>query len=131
MATTGVEEHGRSVSLPQRLLNPLHQIAVRRGLSLETMIEALLTDYLRNLRHTQLLAEMERYRARHVELKTAYSGEYIGLYEGRVLDHDLEGGDLYARLRREHGDLPILIVQVTGNPEQEFTLRNPSLESNE
>jgi hypothetical protein len=119
----------QSITLPPQLLNPLQQIASEKGRSVETLVEELVSGYLREQRHTQLLAEMERFRAQHVELLTKYRDEFIAMREGRVLDHDADGGALYARLRRQHGDLPILIVQVTETPEQEFTVRNPKLET--
>jgi hypothetical protein len=42
------------------------------------------------------------------------------MYNGRILDHDADGGSLYNRLRQQHGDLPILIVEVLETAEQEF-----------
>ncbi len=117
------------ITLSSQLLDPLRQIASEKGRSVEAIVEEVVADYLRHQRHALLLAEMERFRARHVELLAKYRGQYIGLREGRVLDDDSDGGALYARLRRQHGDLPILIVQVAETPEQEFTIRNPRLET--
>ena len=88
-------------------------------------------QFLREQRHTRLMAEMERFRAQHAELLEVYRGQFVGFYDGKVLDRDEDGGALYARLRHQHGDLPILIVQVTETPEQEVTVRNPKLETTE
>jgi hypothetical protein len=63
---------------------------------------------------------MERFRVQHGELKAHYLGQFVGMYNGRILDHDPDGGNLYKRLRQEHGDLPILIVEVGETAEQEF-----------
>ena len=109
-----------TIELPHRLTAPLQSIANQQGTSIEEVIEDALTDYLQEQRHQQLLQEMERYRLQFDQLKDEYAGQYIGMYNGRILDHDPDGGILYYRLRDKHNDLPILIVQVTNTPEQEF-----------
>jgi len=109
-----------TIELPQRLMNSLQQLVTEQGSSIETVVEDALTGYLREQRHRLLLQEMERFRAQHEQLKKQYLGEFVGLYNGNVLDHDPDGGTLYNRLRQQYGDLPILIVEVTQMPEQEF-----------
>jgi len=117
------------VPLDANLAESLRQAAERQGASVEDVLSDIVQKYLREARHAQLVAEMERFRARHTDLLASYPGEYIGLREGRVLDHDPDAGALHSRLRRQYSDLPILIVQVTETPEQEFTIRNPRLET--
>lgn len=109
------------IAIAPNLLTPLQRTAERRGLTVDTLVEDLVTEYLREQRHAALVAEMERYRSLHTQLVGTYLGQYIALFEGRVLDHDLDGGRLYTRLRHQYGDLPILIVLVTEIPEQQFT----------
>ena len=109
-----------TIDLPNRLMDSLKQLANQRGASVEGIVEDAITDYLHDQRHQQLLQEMARYETQHGQLKEQYLGQYIGLYNGRVLDSDADGGILYNRLRKQHGDLPILIVEVTEQSEQEF-----------
>ena len=116
------------VPLDAKLAESLRQVAAEQGANLEDVLTELVEKYLREVRHTQLLAEMEHFRVQHAGLSVTYRGEYIGMHEGRVLDHDPDGGALHTRLLRQYGDLPILIVQVTESPEQEFMVRNPRLE---
>lgn len=106
--------------LPQRLIDPLQQLATEQGSSIEVLIENALTNYLQEQRHKQLLEEMERFRAQHEQLKKQYLGQFVGMYNGRILNQDLDGGLLYNRLRKQYDDLPILIVEVKQNPDQEF-----------
>jgi len=119
------------VPIDAKLAESLQQVAAERGKTLEAVMNDLVQNYLREERHAQLMAEMDRFRAKHNELLTKFKGEYIGMHNGEVLDHDVEGGALHKRLRQKHGSLPILIVQVTESPEQEFTVRNPKLETAE
>jgi hypothetical protein len=109
-----------TIDLPYRLIDSLKQLANQRGSSVEGIVEDALTGYLHEQRHQRLLQEMERFREQHQQLKEQYLGQYIGMYDGRILDHDTSGGQLYTRLRERYGDLPILVVEVTGTPEQEF-----------
>jgi hypothetical protein len=118
-----------TIVLPPQLLNSLQEIAHERGQSVEAVVAELVRDYLREQRHAQLMAEMDRFRAQHADLLAQYRAEYIGLHIGRVLDHDLDGGVLYRRLQRQFGDLPILIVLVTETPDQEITLLSPKFET--
>lgn len=110
-----------TIELPYKLLNPLEELATRHGSSVESLLEDVISDYLRKQRHEQLLQEMDRFRAQHSLLKDQYAGQFIGMVDGRVLDHDADGGTLYKRLHQQYGELPILIVQMTDTPEQEFT----------
>ena len=109
-----------TVKLPNKLVSPLEQLANVQGASLEEVVEEAIMEYLREQRHKQLMQEMNRFREKHGDLKAHYLGQFIGMYDGRVLDHDHEGGLLYNRLRQEYGDLPILIVKVGEKVEQEF-----------
>lgn len=119
------------VPIDAKLAESLLQVAAEHGQPIEAVMNDLAQNYLRAERHAQLLAEMDRFRAKHGELLTQFNGEYIGLRNGEVLDHDADGGQLHKRLRQQHGGLPVLIVQVNESPEQDFTVRNPKLETDE
>ncbi len=109
-----------TIELPHRLINPLQLLAAEQGSSVEEVVEDALTDYLREQRHKQLLQEMEQFRVQHDQLREQFAGQFIGMYNGRVLDHDANGSNLYHRLCQQYDDLPILVVEVTDTPEQEF-----------
>ncbi|NTU61844.1 MAG: hypothetical protein HGB05_00210 [Chloroflexi bacterium] len=119
------------VPIDANLAASLQQVAAESGKPLEVVMNDLVQNYLREQRHTQLLAEMDRFRANHPDLVSKFKGEYIGLHNGEVLDHGVDGGALHKRLRQKYGSLPILIVQVTESPEQEFKVRHPKLEPTE
>lgn len=108
------------IELPARLVNPLQVLADQQQSSIETIVEDLVTEYLRKQRHQQLMEEMLRYQDQHAQLLAQYRGQFVGMLEGQVLDSDSDGGQLYARLRQQYGDTPILIVEVGEHPDQEF-----------
>ena len=100
---------GINVSL--ELIKPLEQVAIERGESITSIVEKLIADFLRDQRHLFLMKEMDRFRSLHPGLRAQSEGTYIAMRDGHVLDHDVE------RL----GDTPVLIVEVTDQPEQLFT----------
>ena len=79
------------------------------------------TELIKPFRHLYFHDEMERFRRHHEAIRKQYEGRFVGLRDGRVLDHDADGNQLYTRLRQKYDDLPVLIVQVTDQPEQIFT----------
>ncbi len=113
-----------AIDVRHDLIQPLQQLADERGETVNTIVEYLIADFLREQRHRYLLDEMERFRSRHEELRPQYEGQFIAMRDGEVLDSDTDGGKLYARLRERYGDLPVLIVEVTEEPEQLFTRLN-------
>jgi predicted transcriptional regulator len=119
----------QAIALPSELVDSLEQIARERGQSVQQVVEEVVREYLREERHSFLLAEMERFRTQHAELRASHPDQYVAMRDGLILDSDADGGALYARVSRQHGEQPILIVKVTETPEQEFTVRNPRLET--
>lgn len=103
------------------LIKPLEQLAAERGESVNAIVEKLITDFLRDQRHHYMMEEMERFRQLHPELRGRFEGAYVALRDGHVLDNDVDGHRLYRRVRKKYGELPVLIVEVTDQPEQLFT----------
>lgn len=108
------------IELSPRHINPLEALAKQQQASVETIVEELIDRFLREQRHASLLKEMEHFRDRHSELLAQFRGQYIGMLNGQVLDSDVDGGALHLRLARRYADQPVLIVEVTEQPEQEF-----------
>lgn len=108
------------IELSPRLINPLQVLAKRQEASVEEIVEGLIDRFLREQRHVQLFQEMERFQEQHSDLLPQYRGRFVSMLDGQVLDNDVDGGALYARLTRQYGDAPVLIVELTDEPDQEF-----------
>ncbi len=108
------------INVSTELIKPLEQLAAERGESITAIVERLIAEFLRDQRHRFLLEEMDRFRLLHTELRAQYEGMYIAMRDGYVLDHDTDGNQLYTRVREQLGDTPVLIVEVTDQPEQLF-----------
>lgn len=117
-----------TLTLSPQLHEPLERLAAGQDTTVEEVVESLVADYLRQQRHQTLLREMDHYRLMHPQIASRYYRQFLGIQDGKILDTDPDGGVLYKRLRQKYGDLPILIVEVTSTPEQEFTSFHRRLE---
>lgn len=108
------------IELSPRHIKPLQALAKQQQAPVETIVEELIDRFLREQHHASLLQEMERFRQQHSELLVPFRGQYIAMLNGQVVDSDADGGALHTRLARRYSDQPVLIVEVTEQPEQEF-----------
>lgn len=115
------------IELSPRYVNPLEALAKQQQASVETIVEELIDRFLREHRHASLVQEMEHFREQHAQLLGQFRGQFIGMLHGQVVDSDPDGGALHTRLARRYGDQPVLIVEVTEQPEQEFRSLNRRL----
>ena len=120
MARSDIIYSMSGINVSTELIKPLEQLAAERGESITAIVERLIAEFLRDQRHRFLLEEMDRFRLLHTELRAQYEGMYIAMRDGYVLDHDTDGNQLYTRVREQLGDTPVLIVEVTDQPEQLF-----------
>jgi hypothetical protein len=86
--------------------------------------------YLRQLERDKIRAEVEAFRAMHPDLVKQYSGKYVALYKGQLVDHDEDFQALHHRIRQRFGRQPVLLRQVTSEPERVLVIRSPRLERN-
>ena len=117
------------VSLDADLVESLQQIAAEQGLTLDQVISDLARQYLRQARRAKLQREAEAYQALYVDLKSKYLGQHVAIHDGNLVDHDADPVVLVRRVRQRFGHAPILIRQVEEQPDREFVLRSPRLET--
>ncbi len=112
----------------KRLVTALEQIAEQEQTSVEEVARAAVYRYVREIEREKIRAETEAFWAIHSQLLDDYSGQYIAMHEGKVVDNGVDLGALYQRVRERYGDTPILLTQVTDDPVRELTFRSPRLE---
>jgi hypothetical protein len=61
----------------------------------------------------QFDSERKTFWAMREQLLGRYEGEYVAVYEGRVVDHDKDKLTLGLRVYRQHGYKPIYVQLVT------------------
>lgn len=79
-------------------------------------------------RRLRMLAELEMWYALAAEERQQYTGEYVALWEGKVVDHDADQGELYLRIREQFGSQPVPVVYADWQEPPTFVLHSPQVE---
>lgn len=75
----------------------------------------------------QIDREQEAYEAQHSQIFQKYTGQYIAMHHGKVVDYDTDRVALSKRIRIKYGNEPILITSVSKEARQTITVRSPRL----
>jgi hypothetical protein len=130
-------EYTITLTIPENIYQEAKQQANRQHLS----IEAVVSQRLRQLWQTtpesdtptELLTpeeqlmwqEMEAYKALHPRLVKQYLGQYVAIYQGKLVDHDWDEEALMRRRLQNYPDAVVLVDQVELEPQHELYI--PSL----
>ena len=71
---------------------------------------------------------MTKFEEQKSQLLAQYAGQYIAMHQGNVVDHDLNLRALHLRVFENLGHKPVLLKQVTTEPERELVFRSPRFE---
>ncbi len=102
-----------SVVLSEATAEGLRQMATDKGWDMPDLVEQAIRQYLRREAEKKVRQEEQTYQVRHEELLARYSGRYIALHHGEVVDSDENELALYHRVRRAYPMLGVLIKGVT------------------
>lgn len=105
------------------LVDRLNQLARQHGGGVEQVLEDAVRDYLDRFEKESIHRETEHFWAVHTELLEQYSGEFVALNSGQVVDHDQDVTVLEKRVRQRFGWLPVLIAPVNPEPRRELFWR--------
>ncbi|HEY54006.1 MAG TPA: hypothetical protein G4N94_11165 [Caldilineae bacterium] len=83
------------------------------------------TDEAWNGQRQQIELEQQSFVAQHDALLQAYAGQYIAMFQGSVVDHDMDRVALSLRVRKQYGNQPILITFVRPETLQDIVIRSP------
>lgn len=117
-----------TVVLQPRLAERLSQVAEYNATTIEELINTAVQERIDVAARQKIHAENEAFRAMHAELLDQYRGKYVAVHRRKVVDHDEDLNALHRRIRRHYGYTPVLLREVTGQPELEFVFRSPRLE---
>jgi hypothetical protein len=71
--------------------------------------------------------EKSAFFALHRMLRQQYDGEYVAVYQGKVIDHDPSFAALYKRVDAQYPDDFVLIRRVEAEPERVYHFRSPRM----
>jgi len=116
-----------AIPLPEIVLEDLREIVKFEGVTAEEAVSKAITHYYYEIARRKINAEAEIYKRKHPRLRVKYHGLYIAMHNGRVVDHALDMSALYKRVRARFGRTPILMRQVTDEPEPVIVVRSPRI----
>lgn len=76
----------------------------------------------------RISAEAAAWHARPAADRAPYSGEYVAVLAGQVIDHDADQRTLAIRIRQQYPDTPVLLTEASARQPPEFVIRSPRLD---
>ncbi len=107
----------------------VEQFADRIAQPVERVLELAVRRYFDAMEQEAIHKETEAFWTMREQLRAQYSGQCIALYQGNVVDHDVDVSRLEQRVRERFGLLPVLIGPVDPAPPRTLQWRGGSMES--
>lgn len=111
------------------LVQQVTQLATSQRRQPEDLVAVAVRDYLEGLEEMAIHKETEAFWQQHEELVTLYTGQYVAMRQGVVIDHDSDVSYLEKRVRDRFGLLPVLIAPVTPALRSDIRWRGGRVES--
>lgn len=73
-----------SIKLQPGLLAQLEQVAAKRAVASEKLLEDAVRNFLREVDRNKIKAEAVAYRKMHVDLMRDYLGQYVAIHNGEL-----------------------------------------------
>jgi len=117
-----------TITLEPQLMEQLNQVATEQALQPEEILGAAVRAHLRQIERDRIRSETDAFRSMHAELVKKHLGQYVAVYDGKVVDHDQDFPALHRRIRQRFGRRPVLLRRVTTEPDHQLVFRSPRFE---
>ena len=114
-----------TIALDEKFVAQLKNIAAEQGDSLNTLVETLIQNFLRETARHKMQREAEAFAAMHADLLARYPDQYVAIYQGQLVDQDADQLALYTRVEQNYPHEVVLIRQVRPEIEATYTVRSP------
>lgn len=119
-----------NITLKPELAKQIEFLAGKEQTSTEALVEKAIHAYIAQTRREKIRAETEAFNEQFETLLAMYADQYVAIHNGHVIDHDPDLRTLHLRVFDRLGQIPVLLKQVTTEPERELVFRSPRLEKN-
>jgi len=116
------------IAIEETSMRQLEKAATERGDSPASLVAEIIRRFLREEARRKMQREIEAFTAMHPELWKRYPNAYVAVYQGQVVDHDVNQLDLYQRIEEKYPHDVVLIRQVLPEVERVYNLRSPRVE---
>lgn len=99
-----------AIVLETELYKRVEQAAIESEITTEEIVSEAAKRYLWELNRRKISEESRLYQEQHARLKLEYLGQYVAMFKGQIVDHDLDFEALHDRVRQ---DYPYEVVMIT------------------
>ncbi|MCI0393702.1 MAG: hypothetical protein L0332_08775 [Chloroflexi bacterium] len=117
-----------TVTLAPDLAEEIENLTGKDHADTQAFVEKAIRAYLIQLRREIIRTETEAFNAQYEQLRARHPGQYVAIHQGQVIDHDSDLRTLHLRVYEQLDRTPVLLKQVTDEPERELIFRSPHLE---
>lgn len=121
-----------SIGIPQKLFQRVQALASERHQAVPDLLEEAIELVEGSLpvddkEDHQMFLEEEAYQIMHHELMTQFAGQYVAIFQGKVVDNDQDEMALLDRINARFPQQIVLLKQVQPLPEPDIFVRSPRL----
>lgn len=80
---------------------------------MEALLDRAVIEFLERVALVKLKDETIAFEQLHPQLVKEYFGQHVAIYQGALVDHDLDLTALRRRIRAKFGQTPVLLREVT------------------
>lgn len=117
-----------AIGLDSRTALDLTRLARQRAVEPSVLAGEAIRSYLRSETQRAMQQEAEAFRRLHADLLATIPGQYAAIFQGQLVDHDLDQLALFQRTEARFPGMPVLIRQVGPEVEQMIMVRSPRIE---
>ncbi len=107
------------------LVDEVRRISAQEGLDTETFLAEAIRRHLATFRQKKLVAETEAWYRLPATERQRYTGQYVAVFQGQVIDSDADRLTLYYRVRQNLGRQTVLITEGGDQPLPVYRVRSP------
>lgn len=116
------------IPVTEHALERLQRVAASKGTEVWRLLDQIIEQYVVDERLSTIDREQAAFEASHAILLEEYTGEYIAMRRGQVVDHDVDRAILGRRVRTRYDSEPVLIAPVLQEPRQTIVIHSPHLQ---
>lgn len=118
-----------TLSIPRQLYQRAARLASQRNQDIATLLDDLLSGLELEVEtdEDQMAQEERAYQQLLSLLRERYLQQFVAIYQGTIVDHDLDELALLLRVEQQLPNRVVLLKRVLPQPEPDLVIRSPRL----
>jgi hypothetical protein len=118
-----------AIILAPELVEEIEQLTGKEQTDATLFVEEAVRSYLSRFRRNKIRTETEAFNRQYDSLLKTYRGQFVAVHDGQIIDHDPDLRVLHLRVHQKLGQVPVLLKQVSDQPDRILQFRSPRLEN--